>query len=119
MASPRLRRGKANIVVVAEDVTYAAFGSRLLIVGAVLVVGAGVAFASTHNFCFLVLAGIIGVISPSGNEVGPFLSIEQAALSSDDVRGALPTWSEREKPRHACSSPPSGSSRSSTGTPTA
>jgi hypothetical protein len=27
------------------------------------------------------VAGTIGVISPSGNEVGPFLSIEQAALS--------------------------------------
>jgi hypothetical protein len=30
---------------------------------------------------FLVIAGTIGVVSPSGNEVGPFLSIEQAALS--------------------------------------
>src|SRR6266849_3808326 len=30
---------------------------------------------------FLIIAGTIGVISPSGNEVGPFLSIEQAALS--------------------------------------
>jgi MFS family permease len=29
----------------------------------------------------LFVAGTIGVISPSGNEVGPFLSIEQAALS--------------------------------------
>jgi MFS family permease len=29
----------------------------------------------------LILAGTIGVISPSGNEAGPFLSIEQAALS--------------------------------------
>jgi MFS family permease len=30
---------------------------------------------------FLIVAGTIGVISPSGNEVGPFLPIEQAALS--------------------------------------
>ena len=29
----------------------------------------------------LILAAIVGVISPSGNEIGPFLSIEQAALS--------------------------------------
>ena len=42
---------------------------------------AGLAFASTHNFLFLVVAGTIGVISPSGNEVGPFLPIEQAALA--------------------------------------
>jgi len=37
--------------------------------------------AITRNFLFLVIAGTIGVISPSGNEVGPFLPIEQAALS--------------------------------------
>jgi MFS family permease len=35
----------------------------------------------TNNFFWLLLAATIGVISPSGNEVGPFLSIEQAALS--------------------------------------
>jgi len=54
---------------------------RMLITGAILMVGAGLIFASTNNFLFLVVAGTIGVISPSGNEVGPFLSIEQAALS--------------------------------------
>ena len=54
---------------------------RMLVAGAVLMAGAGVAFTCTHNFFYLVLAGTIGVISPSGNEVGPFLSIEQAALS--------------------------------------
>ena len=54
---------------------------RMLIIGAVLMAGAGVAFASTRNFLFLVAAGTIGVISPSGNEVGPFLPIEQAALT--------------------------------------
>ena len=54
---------------------------RMLIVGAFLMAGAGLAFAFTTNFLFLVVAGTIGVISPSGNEVGPFLPIEQAALS--------------------------------------
>jgi MFS family permease len=54
---------------------------RMLIVGAILMAGAGVAFASTKNLLFLIIAGTIGVISPSGHEVGPFLSIEQAALS--------------------------------------
>ena len=54
---------------------------RMLIVGAILMAGAGLAFACTHNFFFLVVAGTVGVISPSGHEVGPFLSIEQAALS--------------------------------------
>jgi MFS family permease len=54
---------------------------RMLVVGALLMAGAGLAFASTRNFLFLVIAATIGVISPSGNEVGPFLPIEQAALS--------------------------------------
>ena len=54
---------------------------RMLIVGAVLMVAAGLVFASTSIFWLLLLAGTVGVISPSGNEVGPFLSIEQAALS--------------------------------------
>jgi predicted MFS family arabinose efflux permease len=42
---------------------------------------AGLAFAGTRNLACLIVAATIGVISPSGNEVGPFLSIEQAALS--------------------------------------
>jgi MFS family permease len=54
---------------------------RMLVVGAILMAAAGIAFAATRNFLLLTIAGTIGVISPSGNEVGPFLPIEQAALS--------------------------------------
>ncbi len=54
---------------------------RMLVLGAILLLAAGAAFALTRNFGLLALAAIIGVISPSGNEIGPFLSIEQAALS--------------------------------------
>jgi MFS family permease len=54
---------------------------RMLVAGAVLMTLAGLAFAFTSNLIFLIIAGTIGVISPSGNEVGPFLSIEQASLS--------------------------------------
>src|SRR3984957_12680525 len=54
---------------------------RMLIVGSILMAAAGYAFACTSNLVLLIIAGTIGVISPSGNEVGPFLSIEQAALS--------------------------------------
>ena len=64
---------------------------RMLIIGAILMAAAGVAFASTHNLLFLIIAGTIGVISPSGNEVGPFLSIEQASLSH-----IVPTTSRTE-----------------------
>ncbi|MGE5140333.1 MAG: MFS transporter, partial [Rudaea sp.] len=54
---------------------------RMLIFGALLMVMAGVIFAVTQNYVLLLIAATIGVISPSGYEVGPFLSIEQAALS--------------------------------------
>lgn len=54
---------------------------RTLIVGALLMVGAGVVFILTRNPIALAVAAIIGVISPSGNEIGPFLSVEQAALT--------------------------------------
>jgi len=68
---------------------------RMLIVGAILMVAAGVTFAWTRDFLLLVIAGTIGVISPSGNEVGPFLPIEQAALAHvvpSDARTAVFAW---------------------------
>jgi len=68
---------------------------RMLIVGSILMAAAGLAFACTSNFVFLLIAGTIGVISPSGNEVGPFLSIEQAALAhvvSDQSRTDVFAW---------------------------
>ena len=54
---------------------------RTLLLGALLMVAAGLVFAISDTFLVLLVAATIGVISPSGNEVGPFLSIEQAALS--------------------------------------
>jgi MFS family permease len=54
---------------------------RMLIAGAGLMVLGGAVFAATGDFWLLLLAATVGVISPSGNEVGPFLAIEQAALA--------------------------------------
>ena len=54
---------------------------RILLSGAALMLLAGVVFALSHDFWVLLLAATIGVISPSGNEVGPFLAVEQASLS--------------------------------------
>ncbi len=54
---------------------------KMLMIGGVLMLFAGAVFALTNNFAVILVAAIIGVISPSGNEVGPFLSIEQASLS--------------------------------------
>jgi len=68
---------------------------RMLLVGAALMAAGGIAFLCTRRPELLMLAAIVGVISPSGNEVGPFLSIEQAALSqlvSDRQRTRVFAW---------------------------
>lgn len=68
---------------------------RMLIAGAALMCLAAVLFAATRNYYLLLLAATIGVISPSGNEVGPFLSIEQASLTqlvSDKKRTKTFAW---------------------------
>jgi len=68
---------------------------RMLAAGAALMVFAAILFASTHSFWLLLLAATVGVISPSGNEVGPFLAIEQAALSEEiaaDRRTRVFAW---------------------------
>ncbi|RJP49517.1 MAG: MFS transporter [Anaerolineaceae bacterium] len=54
---------------------------RTLLIGALLMLGAGIVFILTNNIIVLMAAAIIGVISPSGNEIGPFLSVEQAGLT--------------------------------------
>jgi len=54
---------------------------RILLAGSVLMLLAGVVFAFSHDAWILLLAATVGVISPSGNEVGPFLAVEQASLS--------------------------------------
>jgi MFS family permease len=68
---------------------------RTLIIGALLMIGAGVVFILTRNPLLLMAAAIIGVISPSGNEIGPFLSVEQAGLTQlvpDDRRTQTFAW---------------------------
>ena len=68
---------------------------RMLIVGAILMIVAGMAFALSTSLMVLLIAAIVGTISPSGNEVGPFLSIEQAALShitEDSKRTSIFAW---------------------------
>ncbi len=54
---------------------------RTLMISGLLMAFAGLAVLLTGNFWLLTLAMTIGVISPAGNEVGPFLAVEQAALA--------------------------------------
>jgi MFS family permease len=68
---------------------------KMLIVGAGLMIISGLIFSLTGNYILLVATAIIGVISPSGNEIGPFLSIEQASLSQlvpDEKRTQTFAW---------------------------
>ena len=68
---------------------------RMLILGALLMALVGGVFAMTVNLVLLVVVATIGVLSPTDKEVGPFLSIEQAALSQtipDERRTAVFAW---------------------------
>jgi MFS family permease len=53
---------------------------RRLLLGALLMAVGGAGMTLLENFWLLLAAAIIGVLSPSGNELGPFLAIEQACL---------------------------------------
>ena len=68
---------------------------RVLVAGSILMVAAGLVFALTSWAPLLIVAATFGVISPTGNEVGPFLAVEQAGLSQttpDARRTATFAW---------------------------
>jgi len=68
---------------------------RVLLAGALLMVAAAAGFAASTWLPVIVVAATVGVISPSGNEVGPFLAVEQAALSQvtpDGRRTTVFAW---------------------------
>ncbi|KAL7947810.1 major facilitator superfamily domain-containing protein [Trichoderma barbatum] len=53
----------------------------ILALGALMMVGSGVVFAVCENYWALLAAAIFGVISPSGNEIGPFRAIEESVVA--------------------------------------
>ncbi|KAI4167039.1 MAG: hypothetical protein LQ348_007732 [Seirophora lacunosa] len=68
---------------------------RTLSLGAALMVASGLVFAFSGNYWILVAASILGVISPSGNEIGPFKAIEESTLSQlspSDRRSDIFAW---------------------------
>jgi MFS family permease len=72
--------GGAVMTVIITSIADSVGRKNLLIFGAILMALAGWVFAVSGNPIMLVLAAVFGTISPSGKEVGPFLSIEQAIL---------------------------------------
>ncbi|KAF1937247.1 MFS general substrate transporter [Clathrospora elynae] len=68
---------------------------RILLLGAVSMAVSGAVFATTSNYVALLLAAIVGVISPSGNEIGPFRAVEESTLAhlvAEDKRSDVYTW---------------------------
>ncbi|KAK2032989.1 major facilitator superfamily transporter [Colletotrichum zoysiae] len=59
---------------------------KVLGAGAVLMTMSGLVFSWADNYWILVAASIFGVISPSGNEIGPFRAVEESILAQLTVR---------------------------------
>lgn len=47
-----------------------------------MIVASGIFSTGTSNFSYLLFGAVVGVISPSGNEAGPFKTIEEAVLAN-------------------------------------
>jgi MFS family permease len=68
---------------------------QMLLLGAGLMIFAGITLALTDSLLLITFAAVIGTLSPSGNEVGPFLSIEQAILpqtTTNEHRTSVFAW---------------------------
>lgn len=68
---------------------------RTLFLGALSMAVSGAVFALTSNYVALLFAAIIGVISPTGNEIGPFRAIEESTLAHlvpEEKRSDVFTW---------------------------
>ncbi|KAK3389253.1 major facilitator superfamily transporter [Podospora didyma] len=62
-------------------------GRRLILgIGAALMAVSGLVFAVSSNYWLLLIASVVGVISPSGNEIGPFRAIEESILAHLTVK---------------------------------
>jgi predicted MFS family arabinose efflux permease len=54
---------------------------KVLLAGSFMMMVSGCIFAVSNNFYLLLFAAVVGVISPSGNEIGPFRAVEESALA--------------------------------------
>ncbi|KAF2002516.1 para-aminobenzoate synthase [Amniculicola lignicola CBS 123094] len=68
---------------------------KTLLLGAFMMAVSGAVFATTSNYIALLIAAIVGVISPSGNEIGPFRAIEESTMAHlvpEAKRSDVFTW---------------------------
>ncbi|KIX04958.1 uncharacterized protein Z518_05830 [Rhinocladiella mackenziei CBS 650.93] len=67
----------------------------ILVLGAALMSVSGIVFGLSGHYWVLLAGAIIGVISPSGNEIGPFRAIEEstiAHLTASPDRSDIYAW---------------------------
>ncbi|KAI9672174.1 MAG: hypothetical protein M1831_001988 [Alyxoria varia] len=84
----------------ALSLTLTIFADRLgrkniLMLGSLLMIASGMVFVFCKSYWLLLLAAILGVISPSGYEIGPFRAIEEsiiAQLTPKDQRSDMFAW---------------------------
>ncbi|PSR85596.1 major facilitator superfamily domain-containing protein [Coniella lustricola] len=68
---------------------------RILLLGCVCMALAGCVFALASNYWLLLFAAVVGVISVSGNEIGPFRAVEESVLAGlvdDKARSDVFAW---------------------------
>lgn len=68
---------------------------NILIIGSLMMAFTGIVFAFTDNFALLLLAAIVGVVSPGGQDLGPFKAVEESALAhltTVDERAHIYAW---------------------------
>ncbi|KAF7531425.1 hypothetical protein G7054_g8880 [Neopestalotiopsis clavispora] len=73
--------GDVLVSLVLTSITDQVGRRRILLVGSGLMIVSGVVFAAVDNYIILLVASIFGVISPTGNEIGPFRAVEQSVLA--------------------------------------
>lgn len=87
--------GDVAISLVLTVVADRAGRRRLLALGSLLMTASGVVFALSGNYWILLTASVFGVISPSGNEVGPFKAVEESVISQlteSSERSSMLAW---------------------------
>ncbi|KAK7618004.1 major facilitator superfamily domain-containing protein [Phyllosticta paracitricarpa] len=68
---------------------------RTLLLGSVCMSLAGIFFSVSSNYWILLVGAVIGVISVSGNEIGPFRAVEESTLAQlvpPDARADVFVW---------------------------
>ncbi len=83
--------GAVTTALVSATVGWLGVRRALIAWSALLAVG-GVVLAASRAYPALLVVATLGVLSPSGQDVGPFLSLEQAALAGAGPRVRLYAW---------------------------